>query len=82
MSLKLLQLAEVAARTCLSKSTIYELIRKGSFPKSVPLTARNRGWLEHEIDAWIEARAAVRDTEIPRGQRRREFEESRAAVEA
>ena len=61
MAIRILRLADVEARTCLSKSTIYGLIREGSFPESVPLSYRARGWLEHEIDAWIEGRVKARD---------------------
>ena len=69
MPRRILRLAEVTARTGLSKSTVYSLIRDGSFPQSVALTPRNRGWLEHEIDAWIEAREADRDNPPGRGHR-------------
>ena len=67
MTYRILRIAEVEARTCLSKSTIYCLIREGKFPKSVPLAMRSRGWPEHEIDAWIEDRMAARET-VPSGQ--------------
>ena len=58
MAYRLLPLAEVAARTCLSKSAIYLKVSVGEFPRSVPLGKRSRAWLEHEIDAWIEDRPA------------------------
>ena len=67
MANRILRMAEVEARTCLSKSTIYALIGKGRFPKSVPLSVRARGFLEHEIDAWIEERATNREA-APSGQ--------------
>lgn len=40
---------------------IYRLERAGKFPKRIRLGANRVGWLEHEIDAWIEARAAERE---------------------
>ena len=61
MVYRLLPLAEVAARTCLSKSAVYVKIGLGEFPRSVPLGKRSRAWLEHEIDAWIEERVQARD---------------------
>ena len=61
MAYRLLPLAEVAERTCLSKSAIYVKIGQGEFPRSVPLGERSRAWLEHEIDAWIEERMQARD---------------------
>ncbi len=57
---KLLRLPEVKARTGLSRSTIYALIGQNKFPRHIPLGLRCVGWLESEIDAWIENRAASR----------------------
>jgi prophage regulatory protein len=50
------RLPEVMARTGLSRSTIYDLIRKGKFPSQVNLGPRAVGWVENEIVDWIEAR--------------------------
>ena len=30
------------------------------FPEPIAVTAKKRGWLEHEVDAWIEQRASLR----------------------
>ena len=41
----------------------YYLLRlesEGRFPKRIRLSERKVGWYEHEIDAWIAARAAER----------------------
>lgn len=53
---RILRLADVIARTGLSRSTIYLNVSKGSFPSHISLGARCVGWLESEIDAWIQAR--------------------------
>jgi len=39
---------------------LLELEQRGKFPKRVRLGERRFGWLEHEIDRWIEQRAALR----------------------
>lgn len=57
---KFLRLPEVKVRTGLSRSTIYALIGQSKFPRHIPLGLRCVGWLESEIDAWIEVRAASR----------------------
>ncbi|MBX3678543.1 MAG: AlpA family transcriptional regulator [Rhodocyclaceae bacterium] len=44
---------EVEARTGLSRSTIYERIRAGTFPAPVSLGARAVGWVESEISDWL-----------------------------
>ena len=53
---KLLRLADVRARVPYSRSTIYQLISEGKFPKPISLGARAVAWLEDEISAWITAR--------------------------
>ena len=50
----------VQTRTGLSRSTIYLMMAQGAFPKPIPLGARAVGWVESEIDAWLESRKAQR----------------------
>ena len=61
MAKVILRLPDVKAKTKLSRSSIYLRISKGEFPKSVSLGGRAVGWLEHEIDQWVEQKIAVRD---------------------
>ena len=56
---RVLRLPEVLNRVGLRKTAIYKLIRAGAFPRPMKL-GRVSGWLEHEIEAWIQARAAER----------------------
>ena len=51
---RILRLPSVKARTGLSRSTIYLRIAEGTFPKQLNLGARAIGWLEGDINAWIE----------------------------
>ena len=51
-----LRLPTVKTRTGLSRSTIYSLIKKNSFPKQILLGTRSVGWLEQDIENWIESR--------------------------
>ena len=53
---RILRLKEVKDRTGLSRSTIYLNINQGTFPKSISLGVRSVGWLESDINAWIEER--------------------------
>ncbi len=59
---RILRLPEVKRRTGLSRTTIYERIKTGVFPKHISLGARSVGWLEHEIEAWIATRVQVSRT--------------------
>lgn len=56
MAKKILRLNEVKARTGLGRSTIYLRIAQGSFPKSIALGERAVGWLESDLDEWINER--------------------------
>jgi prophage regulatory protein len=53
---KLLRLADVRNRVPYSRSTIYQKISRGEFPKPISIGERAVAWLEADIDAWIEAR--------------------------
>ena len=58
-SLSILRLPTVRARTGLSRSTIYLRVTEGTFPKPVSLGGRAVGWLEHEVQGWLEQRIAA-----------------------
>jgi prophage regulatory protein len=47
--------------TGIPQSTIYQMISDGKFPKPVRLSPRLVGWVEKEIQDWMEARIAERD---------------------
>jgi len=52
----ILRRPQVEARTGLSRSTIYARIQDGTFPRPILLGSRAVGWLEHEIDDWLDQR--------------------------
>lgn len=58
MAHSILRLPTVKSRTGLSRSTIYLRISLGIFPKPVSLGARAVGWLEEDIQAWLEKQIA------------------------
>ncbi len=45
-------------RTGLSRSTVYLMISRKEFPPPVSLGERAVGWVESEIDQWLDARIA------------------------
>ena len=61
--LRLVRLPEVQRRTGYGKTSIYESVRRGTFPKPVALTATARAWRSDEIEQWIAARTAARDAQ-------------------
>lgn len=56
MASAILKLPTVKTRTGLSRSTIYKRIAEGDFPEPISLGPRAVGWLEAEVDQWIDAR--------------------------
>lgn len=58
--MKVVRLNQVIAMTGLARSTIYKLMGKGSFPKSVTLGCRCVGWLEHEVICWLNSKISNR----------------------
>ena len=61
MSQVILRSAAVERSIGVSRVTLWRWVKAGRFPKPVQLGPQAVGWLEHEIDAWLEARAAERD---------------------
>jgi prophage regulatory protein len=56
MTHKILREPEVKGRTGLSRPQRFRMAKKGTFPAPIYITERAKGWLESEIDAWIEER--------------------------
>lgn len=57
MNQNILRLPQVVTRTGLSRSSIYRQLADGCFPKPIALGPRAVGWLEQDIDQWIDDRA-------------------------
>ncbi|PIZ03486.1 MAG: AlpA family transcriptional regulator [Gammaproteobacteria bacterium CG_4_10_14_0_8_um_filter_38_16] len=56
MSQTILRLPTVKSRTGLSRSSIYLKISQNAFPHQIKIGERQAGWIESEIDSWIEQR--------------------------
>ncbi|WP_350627990.1 AlpA family transcriptional regulator [Pseudoalteromonas sp. CAL260-MNA-CIBAN-0059] len=59
--MRLSKLKVVIKKTSLGRSTIYEFIAEGTFPKQISLGAKSVAWLESEIDDWIMERISERE---------------------
>lgn len=59
MSIKFIRLPEVKNKTGLSRSSIYLRMSNKEFPKSISLGGRAIGWLESEINEWLEQCIAI-----------------------
>jgi prophage regulatory protein len=54
-TITILRRKQVESRTGLSRSSIYAMMAKGEFPKPVSLGGRAVGWIENQIDQWLES---------------------------
>ena len=57
---RILRRPAVTAATGIPPSTLYRLIRDGRFPRPIPLGSRSVGWLQREVDDWLERQGALR----------------------
>lgn len=56
----ILRLSDVLKRTGLSRATIYNRIAKNEFPHQITLGERAVGWLNSEVESWINRRILLR----------------------
>jgi prophage regulatory protein len=53
---RVLRRPSVQDMTGLGRSTLYEMMARGDFPKPVRIGARAVGWRESDIVAWLDSR--------------------------
>ena len=59
MAEKHLRRRAVEEITGLSRSTIYDMMGKGQFPRPVKLTGKAVGWPESAVSAWLNSRSTI-----------------------
>lgn len=57
MKHKILKLPAVLEKVGCGKSSIYRKLSEGDFPTPIKLGERSVGWVEAEVDAWIESKS-------------------------
>jgi prophage regulatory protein len=60
----ILRRKQVQARTGLARSTMYQQIQDGTFPRPIPLGPRAVGWLESEVCNWIAERVRIARSDV------------------
>jgi len=58
---RVLSLRQLEILVGLRKTAIYGAIKNDGFPPPIKLTARKSGWLNSEIQAWLERKRSERD---------------------
>ncbi len=64
--MKIIRLPDVKDLTGLSRSTIYMRMAEKSFPSSISLGPRAVGWIEREIEEWVESRISLSRNSQPK----------------
>lgn len=59
---RFMRLPEVMATCGLPMSSLYDAVRRGDFPKPVPLSRKSVGWLASEVQQWMAQRIAARQS--------------------
>ena len=60
----ILRIPQVRERTGLGNSQLYKLISDDKFPRQIKLGLRASGWIETEVDEWIEKKIAESRNQI------------------
>ncbi len=64
---KVLRLPSVRSRVGLGRTTIYQRIADGTFPRQIHIGPKAVGWIESEIDGWIAERVSQSRLQIAGG---------------
>ena len=59
-AIRILRLPEVCQATGLKRAMIYRLQQRKRFPQSVKITDHAVGWIDAEVQAWLDERVAAR----------------------
>lgn len=54
---QIVTLNDVIKATSLSRSTIYRMVKSGTFPQPLALTSKRCGFYAHEVSEWISSRS-------------------------
>jgi prophage regulatory protein len=65
MNQRLIRLPQVKSMVGLGRSSIYDKIKRGEFPKQIKL-GRSSGWVEAEVQVWISEQIRASRPEPPR----------------
>ena len=85
MSAVLLRLPQVLARVGLKTTRLYQLVGDREFPAPVRIGERSVGWVESEVESWLQARisqprVAIRTSGVVARERQRARAAARKAA--
>src|SRR5215468_1669096 len=59
---RVLSLQAVLDRVPVSRTTLWRMERAGLFPRRIQVSANRIGWLESDVDAWLDERKPSHDS--------------------
>ena len=59
---RILSIKDVTSQLGISKSGLYNLVKNGYLPKGITLGARKVGWLQSDVDEFIQKQLKKRQT--------------------
>ena len=62
--IRFIRLKEVLAICGKSRSSVYDAIKKGNFPRPVKLSGRTTAWVKNEIQKWAQERIDARGNDM------------------
>ncbi|MFL9933482.1 AlpA family transcriptional regulator [Paraburkholderia sp. RL18-103-BIB-C] len=60
---RILRITDVIHKVGMPRSSVYRAASLGEFPKPIKLGEKASGWLESDVDAWIDSRVAASRTQ-------------------
>ncbi|MEZ8105212.1 MULTISPECIES: AlpA family phage regulatory protein [Vibrio] len=57
--MRFLKLQQVMEKTTLCRSSIYNLIKTGDFPKNIAVMGKRKAWLESEVEDWMVSKIEI-----------------------
>lgn len=64
MSYSILRVKDVIKKTGIQRTNLYRQVKAKTFPAPISLGAKAIGWIESEVDTWIESRMDARCQEV------------------
>jgi len=58
LAARLIRIHEVVLICGLSRASIYNAVKLGTFPAPIKIGGRATAWIKYEVDAWVEQRIA------------------------
>jgi len=73
MTIQILRMPALTKKVGLSHDAIYDSIARGTFPRQIKIAPQASGWVESEVDTWLESKIAERDALVEQKQLERDI---------